>query len=320
MSIQQPNRLTEPPKVSVIMNCLNCQRYLAEAINSVYAQTYPDWEIVFWDNASTDNSAKIAQSYDEKLRYFRGEETIPLGAARNKALQQAQGQFIAFLDCDDLWMPEKLEKQIPLFEDPKVGLVFCDTIFFNERGETRRLYDKKTYYTGWCFSKMLANYFLSLQTVVIRRSVLDTQQEWFDERFEMIEESDFFRRISFNWKLAMVNEPLAKWRVHPKSWTWTKPHLFFEETVLMLDKYRRLFPEFDKRFSKEIGILERRMSASKALYFLKTGQKKMGRKCLTSYICGNPKMAVLFFMSFLPTNLFSFFRRLARRLKGKIEP
>lgn len=320
MSIQQPNRLTEPPKVSVIMNCLNCQRYLAEAINSVYAQTYPDWEIVFWDNASTDKSAKIAQSYDERLRHFRGEQTLPLGAARNKALQQAQGEFIAFLDCDDLWLPKKLEKQIPLFEDPKVGLVFSDTIYFNEQGQSQRFFAKRAYYTGWCCHKLLTDYFLPLETVVIRRSVLDTQQEWFDPRFERIEEADFFRRISFNWKLAMVNEPLAKYRVHPTSWTWTRPYLSFEETVLMLDKYRRLFPEFNKRFSKEIGILERQMDASKALYFLKLGQKRTGRKCLAPYILGNPKMAALFFMSFLPINIFSFLRRLVCHLRGKIEP
>ena len=302
--------------VSVIMNCLNCSRYLTEAINSVYTQTCTDWEIIFWDNASTDNSAKIAQSYDGPLRYFRGEQTLPLGAARNRALQQARGEFIAFLDCDDLWLPEKLEKQIPLFEDPKVGLVFCDTIFFNQRGNTRRLYDKKTYHTGCCFAELLANYFLSLETVIIRRSVLDTQQEWFDGRFEMIEEADFFRRISYNWKLAMVNQPLAKWRVHPKSWTWTKPQLFFEETSLMLDKYRRLFPEFDKKFSKEIQILEKRMSIGRALYLLKSGRKKLGRKHLTSHIFDNPKMAALFLMSFLPTSLFSFLCR----LRGKIEP
>ncbi len=119
------------PLISVIMNCLNCAKYLKEAIDSVYAQTYTNWEIIFWDNASTDRSAEIARSYDGRLRYFRGSETVPLGEARNRALEQARGEFIAFLDCDDLWMPQKLEKQLPLFDDPEVGLVFSDSIIFN---------------------------------------------------------------------------------------------------------------------------------------------------------------------------------------------
>src|SRR3989304_6187690 len=103
-------------RVSIIMNCLNCAKYLREAIDSIYAQTYKDWEIIFWDNASTDDSAVIAGNYDGRLRYFRDEEVVPLGKSRNLAMEKAGGEYIAFLDCDDKWMPEKLERQIPLFE------------------------------------------------------------------------------------------------------------------------------------------------------------------------------------------------------------
>ena len=109
------------PKVSVVMNCFNSERYLREAIDSVFAQTYSDWEIVFWDNASTDNSARIAKSYGPRLKYYRGDENVSLGEARNYALGKARGEYIAFLDCDDLWAPDKLQKQIPLFNDLKVG-------------------------------------------------------------------------------------------------------------------------------------------------------------------------------------------------------
>ena len=112
------------PEVSVIMNCYNCSKYLKEAIDSVYAQTYQDWEIVFWDNASSDNSAEIAKRYNNKLKYFHAEITIPLGQARNRAIEKAKGKYIAFLDCDDVWLPEKLEKQVKVFcKNPKAMLV-----------------------------------------------------------------------------------------------------------------------------------------------------------------------------------------------------
>jgi len=94
------------PRVSVIMNCLNGEKYLREAIESAYAQTYKNWEIIFWDNASTDKSAEIAKSFDEKIRYFRSDENYCVGKVRNLALAQAKGEFIAFLDCDDTWLPE----------------------------------------------------------------------------------------------------------------------------------------------------------------------------------------------------------------------
>ena len=98
--------------VSIIMNCHNSEHYLKEAIDSVYAQTYSNWEIIFWDNASTDSSAKIAQSYDSKLKYYRGGSLVPLYTARNLALEKCQGDAIAFLDCDDVWLNTKLDHQI----------------------------------------------------------------------------------------------------------------------------------------------------------------------------------------------------------------
>ena len=109
------------------MNCLNCEKYVREAIDSVYAQTYPDWEIIFWDNASLDSSGEIAKSYDERLKYFRGDKTIPLGRARNLAIEKAKGEYIAFLDCDDMWLSDKLEKQVEIFEtNPDIMFVFSN--------------------------------------------------------------------------------------------------------------------------------------------------------------------------------------------------
>jgi len=96
------------PTVSILMNCLNGARYLREALDSVFAQTYTDWEILFWDDASTDESAKIAKSYGRKLRYFRGLGGMPLGYSRNCGLEKARGEYLAFLDCDDVWLPTHL--------------------------------------------------------------------------------------------------------------------------------------------------------------------------------------------------------------------
>ena len=73
------------PLVSVIMNCYNGQEYLEEAIDSVFGQTYTNWEVIFWDNASTDESAKIVKRFPSKIRYFRSRNKMPLGKARNKA-------------------------------------------------------------------------------------------------------------------------------------------------------------------------------------------------------------------------------------------
>jgi glycosyltransferase involved in cell wall biosynthesis len=89
------------PLVSIIMNCFNGEKYLKEAIDSVYEQSYDNWEIVFWDNGSSDNSASIAKSYDKKLKYYYTKNTLPLGKARNLALNEARGDYVAFSDFND---------------------------------------------------------------------------------------------------------------------------------------------------------------------------------------------------------------------------
>ena len=194
--------------VSVLMNCCNGQEFVVEAIESVLAQTYKNWEIIFWDNASTDDSAKIVQSYpDKRIRYFRGEKTIPLYSARNLALKEVRGEFIAFLDVDDLWTADKLGKQIPLFENKKVGLVFADTLFIKKDREViKQYYKHRGYKTGSCFKTLLEDYYLSLETVIIRKKTVEGFNPIFDDRFNHIGDADLFRRISYYWELAMINE------------------------------------------------------------------------------------------------------------------
>ena len=101
------------PLVSIIMNCYNGERYLHEALESIINQTYKNWELIFWDNLSTDNSKKIFQNFkDERFKYFLAKEHTVLYEARNLALKEVSGEFIAFLDTDDIWFPDKLLKQV----------------------------------------------------------------------------------------------------------------------------------------------------------------------------------------------------------------
>ena len=114
--------------VSIIMPAYNCEHFIAEAIRSVLAQTYTDWELLIVDDCSTDNTAQIVASFDDtRIVYQRNEKNMGAALTRNKALQIAKGHYIAFLDADDLWAPEKLEHQIAFME--KNGYDFTYTAF-----------------------------------------------------------------------------------------------------------------------------------------------------------------------------------------------
>lgn len=206
------------PRVSIIMNCLNGERYLRKAIDSIYAQSYKDWEIIFFDNASSDNSALIAKSYDDKLRYFFSDHVLPLGEARNRAMEHADGEFIGFLDCDDLWVKRKIEKQLTLFEkNGNTGLVFGDAmLFFQTDGTCADFfeYNGMKPQRGNILGHLLNSYFIPMPTVMLRRSALGPVDEWFDSSFEHATDYDLFLRLASRWECDYVNEVMAIYRIH----------------------------------------------------------------------------------------------------------
>ena len=102
------------PLVSIIVNCHNGETYLNDCLISIMNQTYKNWELIFWDNFSKDNSKKILNNFsDSRIKYYHSDTFTPLYEARNLALKKATGDFISFLDTDDWWVPNKIEKQMP---------------------------------------------------------------------------------------------------------------------------------------------------------------------------------------------------------------
>lgn len=204
------------PTVSVIMNCLNGEPYLREAMDSVVAQTYPDWEIVFWDNASRDASGVIAKSYGERVRYFRSETTVPLGQARNLAIAEAKGRYLAILDCDDVWLPEKLERQVALLErDQLLGLVFSDCHFMDASGVfTGTFFQRVPPPAGDPYLALLSGpNFIPGPTVVMRTDAV-RKIGAYNPAFRYVESYELFVRLARAHRVACVDEPLARYRIH----------------------------------------------------------------------------------------------------------
>lgn len=194
------------------MNCYNSDSFLREAIDSVYAQSFEDWEIVFWDNQSTDESARIAKGYDQRLRYLRGTEFLSLGEARNRALTEARGEYVAILDCDDVWKPEKLEKQIAVFEsEPEVGVVYSNCDIVDRNGKlVGPMLSPSQFYRGDVFEPLLLfKFFPPWPTVIF--------QKWAGEFFKpykIVEDYDLLLRIAHRLPFAYVPDSLAKYRTH----------------------------------------------------------------------------------------------------------
>ena len=305
------------PLVSVIMNAYNAELYISEAINSVLEQTYENWELIVWDNHSKDNTSQLVNNFDDdRIKYNFSEEFTPLGEARNLAISNSKGSLIAFLDSDDIWFPDKLEKQVPLFESDNVGIVISDSIFFNANEKSYQIYKKNKPDTGSVFRKLFSNYFISLETAIVRKSALDKLDHLFDKRFNMVEEYDLFVRLSMDWELDYVDKVLAKWRVHEGSWTWSKEKDFPKEKRLMLEKYISTIPNFALDYSEEIIQFSRGFSLEEAIIEWKEGNNVTSRKILKPYLFSGIKWFFLYFLTFFPITLYE----TIQKVRGSVRP
>ena len=213
------------PLVSVIMNCYNGEQYLRFAIESVVSQTYDNWEIIFWDNQSTDTSAEIFKSYkDDRFKYYYAEEHTVLYEARNYAINRCEGELIAFLDVDDAWLSDKLKLQVSLFQDPSIGLSCTNYLFIQERNldkiKTHPAYTKLPY--GNVLNDIFSEYFVHISTLLVRKKAIDNLEYIFDPRFNIIGDLDFVIRLCKDWQVGAIQTPVAYYRWHSDN-TGNKP-------------------------------------------------------------------------------------------------
>jgi len=198
------------PLVSVIMNCFNGEKYLQKAIDSVYAQTYHNWEIIFWDNASVDNSSVIANNYNNKLRYFYSDKLAPLYEARNYAIDQCRGSVICFLDCDDVWVKKKLEKQVYMYTSGN-PIVYARFQFIDSVGE-RLFIDSPKPYAGTIYHHLLRNNPVSISSALLDATIL--KEEKFDNTYNLLGDFELWVRLSLRYNFVYVDDVLEFSRQH----------------------------------------------------------------------------------------------------------
>jgi glycosyltransferase involved in cell wall biosynthesis len=262
------------PKVSVIMNCHNCSKYLREALDSIYQQTFRDYEIIFWDNKSIDNSADIALSYGKPLRYFRGEDFLPLGAARNLAIEKAKGDYIAFLDCDDVWLPENLEKLVRLLDsNKKLGLVYSDSYITDKKGLRKKTcFNILRPFKGNVFNELFLDNFIPLLTVMVRKNIL-YRVGIFNPIYEINEEYDLWLRIAENHPVDFIEQPLAKYRIHTGN-VGKNVEAYVNESFQIMEYWLNKKPGLKNELKSKIKLKKLRLYSKLTRYYINKHENK----------------------------------------------
>ena len=216
--------------VSIILNCYNGEKYLKYALRSILRQSYKNWELIFWDNRSTDSSKKIFNTFkNKKFRYFLSSSHTSLYEARNLAINKCKGQFLSFLDVDDMWEENKLESQVKLFEDKKVGVVYGNSWLLNETTKKKRKFINYTMKNGYIYNDLIQRYNVGILTAIIRKSCLKNLKKIFDKKYNIIGDYDLFIRLSKKFKFEVIQDPVATYRIHANNLSILKKDLEIKE-------------------------------------------------------------------------------------------
>ncbi|MGK7876190.1 MAG: glycosyltransferase family 2 protein [Xenococcaceae cyanobacterium] len=214
------SRINHTPKVSVIIPTYNRSHFIKDAVDSVLAQTYQDFELIVVDDGSTDGTQEVLADYRERLKYIY-QENQGRSVARNLGAKNAKGKYIAFLDSDDMWTPMKLERQLQVLEtNPKIALVHCFTSGIDNKGrhcqeltECHKIHYQRTSQRGYSFEAIALECIIFTSCIAVKRDIF-LDLGGFDSSFDYLEDWDFYLRLAFNHKIAVVPEALSLYRYH----------------------------------------------------------------------------------------------------------
>ncbi len=203
---------TSTPLISVIIPAYNAANTLLETVRSVLSQTFANFELIVIDDGSTDDTLSLLKSVNDcRLKVFSFKNG-GLPTARNRGIERASGQFLSFIDADDLWVADKLEKQLAaLRRNPKAGAVYSWTLIMDASGEK--------FYPGNCESYegdihpqlLLSNFIASGSNIMLRREAVDSI-DGFDHNLQAQEDWDYYLRLAQKWPFAVVSEPQILYR------------------------------------------------------------------------------------------------------------
>lgn len=287
------------PLVSILMNCFNGEKYLNEAIDSIYAQTYQNWEIVFWDNASTDRSASIAKGYDKRIKYHLAPENTPLGEARNLALKKASGQYIAFLDCDDIYLPDKLEQQVKLMQSKEYVMCYGSIAVIDESGKEIKK-DIVKNKSGNVFPSLLRRYEINMQTVMLKRDFVVSNHLSFNANMSYCPDHNLFMIIASKVDVGVITDVVAKYRIVSNSLSKKTIDIAPQEYRLTLDEISKNDPILRQKLSNDFDCAYNKARYYEIVADIYNNNKDQARYKLKTIFNSKIEYFLLYLLLFMP--------------------
>jgi len=278
--------------ISILMNCYNGDEYLTEALDSILAQTYAHWNLIFVDNKSTDRSKEVVNSYlpDKRIIYLETSYHMKLGEAREFGLTKCQGDYLCFLDTDDYWLPDKLDRQITLMkENPDVLISYTGYKNIDENGKILKAYKLK-HQKGDLFGKNISRYEVNFQTVMIsNKAFAKVSKPFFDPALSYSPDHNLVMRILAQGEGLSIPDVLVGYRVRSGSLSTKTIALWgveMEYTYKQLDELGYLSAKTTSRQRKNASAM---VDYQKAEYLISEKDYIGARKAVIRHCFRHPR-------------------------------
>ena len=238
-------------KVSVVIPAYNKAELTVKTVESVLSQTYKNIEIIVVDDGSTDNTKDLLKPYVGKIQYIH-KDNGGACSARNVGIRKSTGEYICLIDCDDTYLPKKIEKSVAYLEKhPECGFVHTAAYLVDEKGNIITQHSHKwAHKTGWISKYLLFKNFICNSTVVIRKSCFE-KVGLFDEEIFTPGDWDMWLRLSENYKVGYISKPLTKYMVS-SSFIFNNLIRAQEEELKVIGKIFKRFPQMSKKLKGKI--------------------------------------------------------------------
>jgi glycosyltransferase involved in cell wall biosynthesis len=278
------------PVVSVIIPTYNRANYIKKSLQSAVSQTVRDIEIIIINNYSTDNTLEVISSFnDTRIKIINFKNGGVIAKSRNQGMVQSTGRYIAFLDDDDIWCPDKLELQIEYLEShPEFGAVYSNAIIIDEKDNRKGYLIKRGQAKeGQIFQHLLGGNFITILTVLMRRELLESIGLFNEEpSLIAVEDYEYWMRTAFKFGFGYISKPLALYRIHGTSISKKNSVALLRQKVL-----RMLLDDSsvaEKYKNKIIHNIER-LDFSASVYHWSVSDNFNAKKCARKYISFNFK-------------------------------
>ena len=287
--------------VSVVINCYNGEDFLRETLDSLRNQTYKDYEVIFIDNCSNDHTAEIAMEFDDRLKYFKTGHNLPLGEARNYAIERCNGEYIAFLDSDDLWDKDKLKIQVELmdkFSDCVINIANNQMLNMMTNTNEVVIRDRKTGFMD--YDDFAINYKYGLSSIMIRTSSLKNISKLFDIRLSYAEEFDMFLRLASIGGIYYYEKPLSSYRVHGSMHSLKLKDSIPHEYEIVMENLIESIPNFIEDHNDVIKRIEFLRDYTSAKLCIERENYKQSHELMKPYIKNNIRALFFYLLTAMP--------------------